>query len=187
MSDPVTGIGLDREAFAAFYRAHLEAVERFIARRVDEPYLAADLTAEVFLAAIEAAEQYDARRGAPGAWLHGIARNVVADEIRRRAREKRALQAVGGRRELAPDAMTRIEARIDAERASRTLYAALAELPESDRAIVELIAVDGMSVADAARALGLKPGNARVRLHRSRSRIQSALGPRAFDVLGALQ
>jgi DNA-directed RNA polymerase specialized sigma24 family protein len=32
-------------------------------------------------------------------------------------------------------------------------------------------------VADAAAVLGMKPGTARVRLHRSRARIQSAMAP----------
>ena len=41
------GIDEDPEAFEAFYRDHLETVRRFVARRVSDPHLAADLTAEV--------------------------------------------------------------------------------------------------------------------------------------------
>jgi RNA polymerase sigma-70 factor (ECF subfamily) len=50
-----TGIDRDPDAFEAFYRAHIELVRRFVARRVSDPHLAADLTADVFLAAIDAA------------------------------------------------------------------------------------------------------------------------------------
>jgi RNA polymerase sigma-70 factor (ECF subfamily) len=60
-------IASDPDAFERFYREHVEAVQRFVARRVDDPYLAADLTADVFVAAIGSAGSYRAgasrRRG----------------------------------------------------------------------------------------------------------------------------
>ncbi|MDX6227012.1 MAG: hypothetical protein QOI76_402, partial [Frankiales bacterium] len=51
-SDQIPRIAYDPDAFEAFYREHVEAVQRFISRRVRDPHLAADLTADVFLAAI---------------------------------------------------------------------------------------------------------------------------------------
>ena len=62
-------------------------MQRFVARRVADPYLAADLTADVFLAAIDSAPSYRPERGEPAAWLFGIARNVVGTEHRRSGRE----------------------------------------------------------------------------------------------------
>src|SRR5580704_2154869 len=54
--DVATGrIGCDPELFEAFYREHVEAVQRFVARRVGDRELAADLTADIFVAAIESA------------------------------------------------------------------------------------------------------------------------------------
>ena len=40
---------------------------------------------------------------------------------------------------------------------------------------MELVAVDGMPVKEAAEQLGMKPGTARVRLHRCRARLQQHL------------
>jgi RNA polymerase sigma-70 factor (ECF subfamily) len=37
--DEVTAIGSDPDALERFYRAHVEAVERFVTRRVDDPHL----------------------------------------------------------------------------------------------------------------------------------------------------
>ncbi len=90
-------IGTDPDAFERFYRQHFEAVQRFVARRVDDPYLAADLTADILVAAIESARTYRRRRGDPVAWLFGIARNVVAGERRRNAKNLRATARVRGR------------------------------------------------------------------------------------------
>lgn len=180
----VTEIGRDPDAFEAFYRAHVTAVGRFVARRVDDPHRAADLTADIFLAAVDAASSYRPDRGSPTGWLYGIARNVLADQVRRRARESRALERAGGRRHLEPDAIARLEERIDAERALRGIYHALDALPERDRRLFELVALDGLTVADAAAVLGVKPGTARVRLHRTRARVERLLrdpGPPPAD------
>jgi DNA-directed RNA polymerase specialized sigma24 family protein len=81
-------IGADPEIFEAFYREHVDAVQGFVARRVGDRERAADLTAEIFLAAIGAAGRYRSGRGSPKAWLYGIAQNVVAIERRRAGREQ---------------------------------------------------------------------------------------------------
>jgi RNA polymerase sigma-70 factor (ECF subfamily) len=179
----VGSIATNPDAFEAFYREHLETVQRFVARRVSDPHLAADLTAEIFLAAVDSAASYRPDRGAPGAWLVGVARNVLSNEFRRQARARTVERRISGRRLLDADAVTRIEERIDAERQARALYSALASLAPRDRALVELVAVDGLSVTEAAAVLGVQPGTARVRLHRSRALVQSQLTPRIQEVL----
>ena len=179
----VGSIATDPDAFEVFYREHLETVQRFVARRVADPQLAADLTAEVFLAAVDSASTYRPDRGAPAGWLVGIARNVMGTEFRRQSRDRAVVRRIAGRRLLDADSLAHIEERIDAEREARELYEALASLPPRDRALMELIALDGLSVIEAAAVLGVKPGTARVRLHRSRARVQSLLKPRTLEVL----
>jgi RNA polymerase sigma-70 factor (ECF subfamily) len=136
----------------------------------------ADLTAEVFLAVIDSAHTYRPGRGTQLAWLYGIARNVIAGERRRAAHELRAASRVAGRRLLDDDDIARLEERIDTEGAGRAACLALAGLPPDERAVLELVAVDGLPVTDAAAALGIRPGTARVRLHRARRAAQQAMG-----------
>jgi RNA polymerase sigma-70 factor (ECF subfamily) len=175
--DELPRIAHDPRAFEAFYRAHVEEVQRFVARRVDDPYLAADLTAEVFVAGIDAAAGYRRELGTPTAWLFGVARIVVASEHRRAARERRANARVEGRRLLDEDDVERMQERIDAAVHSRALFAAVAQLPEGERAVLELVALDELSVTEAAAVLGVRPVTARVRLHRARG----ALRRQIFD------
>src|SRR3954453_10807075 len=169
----VGSIATDPDAFEVFYREHLETVQRFVARRVADPHLAADLTAEVFLAAVDSASSYRPDRGSPAAWLVGVARHILAAEFRRQSRDRAVVRRISGRRLLDADSLAHLEERIDAEREARELYAALASLPARDRALMELVALDGLAIIEAASVLGMKPGTARVRLHRSRARIQS--------------
>jgi DNA-directed RNA polymerase specialized sigma24 family protein len=48
-------------------------------------------------------------------------------------------------------------------------------LTDSDRELLLLVGWEGQSQAEAATALGISPGTARVRLHRARKRALSAL------------
>jgi RNA polymerase sigma factor (sigma-70 family) len=178
-------IGTDPEAFERFYREHVEAVQRFVARRVDDPYLAADLTADVFVAAIESARSYRHGRGEPVAWLFGIARNVVADEWRRTAKELRTAARVRGRELLAEDDVAALHERIDSESSARALYRELRGLRPGEQAVLELVAVDGLSAEEAGRALGIGGVAARVRLHRGRRRLRGRLDPSTLGMSDA--
>jgi len=170
----VPSIGTDPAAFTEFYRSHVDEVTRFVTRRVADPQLAADLTADVFLAVIEAAEHYRGSFGGPRTWLYGIARNVIAAEFRRSARARRAEGQIAGRLLLAADDVDRLVAKIDACRQVRELHEELRALPEGERAVLELVSVDGLTVAEAAAALGIRAATARVRLHRARRALRSS-------------
>lgn len=111
-------IGRDPEALDVFYRQHLSAIQLFVApgwlRRSPggyPPEEAADLTADIFVAAIEA-----------------------SDHCRSTARETRAVRRIEGRALLDDDATERISQRIDDQRALRALWSSLAALPASPRA-----------------------------------------------------
>jgi RNA polymerase sigma-70 factor, ECF subfamily len=169
-------IASDTDAFERFYREHVEPVQRFVARRVDDPYEAADLTADVFVAVIESAGSYRRSRGEPVAWLFGIARNVVAGERRRNAKELRTAARIRGRDLVDEDELAALHERIARESSARALYEEFGRLPSGERAVLELVALDGLSVGEAAQALGIAAVAARVRLHRARRRMQSRLG-----------
>jgi len=173
----LTELRSDPDAFERFYRRHVEAVQRFVARRVSDPYVAADLTADVFVAVIESAGSYRRSRGEPAAWLFGIARNVVAGEHRRKAKELRTVAQIRGRELVDEEDLAALQERIDSEAGARELYRELDGLPAGERAVLELVALDGLSAVEAGHALGIGAVAARVRLHRARRRLQSRLDP----------
>lgn len=174
-------IGTDPELFEVFYREHVEEVQRFVARRVGERERAADLTAEIFLAAIDAARRYRPRSGSPKAWLYGIARVLVANDRRRHGRELAREERFRGSALLDEEDAARMDARIDAAAQSRRLHAAMDRLPEGERAVLELVAIDELTVAEAAAAIGLRPVTARVRLHRARGKLRTELQAAATE------
>ncbi|WP_049569811.1 RNA polymerase sigma factor [Streptomyces sp. SBT349] len=163
----------DPEVFEEFYRRHIDAVTRFVARRVADPHTVADLTAEVFLAVIDTGHTYRPQLGSETAWLYGVARNTVHAERRRVAREAALTDRIAGRRLLDSDDIARLEEKLAAESEGRRALAALDGLPEGERAVIELIVVDQLSVSEAAKALGIRQVTARVRLHRARKTLRA--------------
>ncbi len=168
-------IGIDADIFDVFYREHIEEVEGFVVRRVGDRERAADLTAEIFLAAIDSAHRYRPARGTPRAWLLGIARILLAADRRLRDRQRAGEERLRGSSLLDQDDAARWDARIDAASRSRELYRAMDRLPEVERAVLELVALDELSLAEAAAAAGIRPVTARVRLHRARRRLRAEL------------
>ena len=169
-------IATDPEAFEAFYRRHVEAVALFLARRVTDPHTVADLVADVFLAALDSAHTYRSGLGSEIGWLYGVARNTLSAESRRAVRELRLANRIGGRRLLDADDVSRMEDRIDAEAPARRAVEAMAGLPASERAVLELVVIDQLPVGEAAVALGIRQGTARVRLHRARQALRQTPG-----------
>ncbi|MET7551868.1 sigma-70 region 4 domain-containing protein [Streptomyces sp. NPDC005500] len=61
------------------------------------------------------------------------------------------------------------------------MLARLATLPISQREVLELVAVDGLTVGEAATVLGINAVAARVRLHRARRAFKDAPASTAPD------
>jgi RNA polymerase sigma factor (sigma-70 family) len=86
---------VDPGAFAEFYGRYERAMLAFFVHRTREPELAADLTAEVFAAALAGVARF--RPGGPpaAAWLFGIAQHKLAKSRRRGVVEDRARRRLG--------------------------------------------------------------------------------------------
>src|SRR5438477_10516364 len=69
--------GGDEEAFLAFYRKHQGAVYRFALQVSGKTEIAEEVTQDVFMVVIRAAQPYDSKRRSLHAYLYGIARNFV--------------------------------------------------------------------------------------------------------------
>jgi RNA polymerase sigma factor (sigma-70 family) len=158
--------------FERLYRANVEAVTSYFARRSADPHVVADLTADTFVTAITSFETFDPRKGTARAWVFGIARHVYAAHCEAYGQQQNRLQRLAGRRDLEPDQVEELLDRIDAERAGRDLVTGLDMLPDRERALVELVDLAGLRPKEAAAALGVTPGAARMRLMRARAQLR---------------
>jgi RNA polymerase sigma factor (sigma-70 family) len=168
----------DGEAFATFWRRHTPAVMAFAIHRCASSEDVADLVADTFLAAFRAAGRYRAETPTAVPWLMGIATRVVSNQRRTLARRLRTSRhAAGEPPRFAGEEYEAVEAAIDAARQAPDVRAALDAVPARDRRVLELVAYEQLSPAEAALALGISPNAARLRLARARRRLRARLGP----------
>jgi RNA polymerase sigma factor (sigma-70 family) len=168
---PAADAGATAE-FERLYRANVQVVTAYFARRTADPQVVADLTADTFVAVITYFGSFDPRKGTARAWVFGIARRVYASYCEANSQQQHKLRRLAGRRDLDQDQVEELVERIDAERAGRDLITGLATLPERDRAVIELVDIAGLRPKEAADALGLTPGTVRMRLMRTRNRLR---------------
>lgn len=151
--------------FERVYDAHVVGIYRFIYARVGNQPDAEDLTAGVFVRAIE---QLDTTRepGQIAAWLYRVAQNATADYWRSFYR----LPLVGADH-VAPgwepvDPGVRPTPEPD-DRAMVRVRALLGRLPDNYRRVLELRFLERLSVAETAEAMNISNGNARVLQYRA--------------------
>jgi RNA polymerase sigma factor (sigma-70 family) len=173
--DLLVAVAAGPGALPEFYRRHVAKVLGMGVRRFGDPEDVADFVATVFLEVLRSAGGFDPRRGSAVSWLYGLAGNVAAGMYRRQAREVAAEQRFAGRALLDANDYVQVEERIDAAAALRRVYRAMRTLGDADRRLLELVAVDGLSIAEAADALRITPVAARVRLVRARRRLRAAV------------
>ena len=131
-------------ALLAMYDRALPQVFGYLRSRAASEAVAEDLTAETFLAAVQAI-QGNAIPNLTVAWLIGVARHKLVDHWRRQAREERSLR-------LLPEEAA--EEDDDAQRFERTrAREVLDELGAHHRAALTLRYLDGLSVPEVAHHL----------------------------------
>ncbi|MDX8031653.1 sigma-70 family RNA polymerase sigma factor [Lentzea sp. BCCO 10_0856] len=157
--------------FAELFDEHAHPLHRYLARRVGVD-VADDLVSETFLAAMRAKETYDPEKGSVVGWLYGIATNLLRGHAKRETRLLRTAERYGIDLGVAETLEHTVVTRIDARAHLRRIAGALAKMQNSDRDLLLLVSLAGLSVQEAAEALDLNPGTARSRLHRLRAKLK---------------
>ena len=158
----------DPRAFAPLYDRYSASVYRFCYRKVGDVDLANDLTAQVFVKAIEKIDRYQERPGASfKSWLFAIARNTVTDAWRRQrmTTDVDALIEV-----LVDDGPSPERWAIEAE-GQQWVTSLLAELPESQRTLVEL-RLAGLSTKELMATLNMSESAIKSAQHRAYRRLR---------------
>jgi RNA polymerase sigma-70 factor, ECF subfamily len=128
----------DKDAFGQIFRLHRDAILRFARFRLGTE--ADDVVSEVFTRAWITLHRYE-YTGLPFvAWLYGIARHVVADELSRRSRTEPQADL--------PELLSRW-----AEDDRLDLFAAIEKLPTEQRQVIEMKYFMGMRNPEVADVL----------------------------------
>jgi RNA polymerase sigma-70 factor (ECF subfamily) len=150
LTDQLGGSALsEASSFPVFYAEALPVVYSYFFHRVGgNASIAEELTQVTFVAAVREIRRRSSV-AKPIPWVMGIARHKLLDHYRRQARDERRV-ASGDEALAAADLAMPAEGADVRERA----LAALAALPASQRAVLVLRYLDGLSVPEVARSVG---------------------------------
>jgi RNA polymerase sigma factor (sigma-70 family) len=155
-------------AFERLYRSSRDDVYAYAAGILRDWAAAEEVTAAAFERAYRKRNRFDPARGEPRAWLFGIARNAVLDELRRRGRQAElAAEPLDTASHAAPEEVERSERRL-------ALNAALETLAAPERELVALKFFAGLDNAEIAEVLEISESNAGTRLHRAMTKLREA-------------
>lgn len=157
----------DQRAIAELYDLHAPAIYAYVYRRVGEQRLAEDLTADVFVRALEALRKNQFAHTSLIAWLYKLAHNRVIDHYRRRRP-----QAELPEQHPAPDDVPEIAHRRATERQMR---AALHQLTEEQQQVIVLRFGEGKTALETARLLNKTEEAVRALQHRSLAALRRLL------------
>lgn len=156
----IGGLGGDEAAYHAFLKslgAHLRGFLRVRLTRLPDDV--EDLVQETLLAVHNQRHTYDSAQPLT-AWVHAIARYKLVDLLRRRAGREMLNDPLDD--ELAVFAVSDH----DAADARRDLGKLLEQLPDRQRLPIVHMKLEGLSVAEAARATGMSEAAVKVGVHR---------------------
>lgn len=166
----------DRDAFDQLARHALPSLRRWALVRTGDPDDADEVVQRTLVKAYTA---IDSLRGAGAfhGWLYTIMRNVAGELGRRAQSRDRALQRFEAAR--AQDATHQGQGRSpqsgEVTELADLVRTFLQELSGQQRAIMDLVDLQGMTPAEAGKMMGLKPSTARVHLLRARRRIRARI------------
>jgi RNA polymerase sigma factor (sigma-70 family) len=162
----------DAASFDLIYERYRPGLFAFLARMCGKRELAEDLLQETWLKFARQAFSLPANTDL-GAWLFTVARNVLRSHRRWQVVD---LERVRQLLFLPAQERTSPFEAVAATQGQAALERALAGLSSSDREVLLLVGVEGLSPAQAGVVLGLKPDVLRQRLSRARARLAAALG-----------
>ena len=145
----------DKEAFGLLYDHYQASVYRFLYYRTRSQTLAEDLTSETFFRALRSMTNFRWQGKDFGAWLMTIARNLATDHFKAgRTRLEMTTE------DMTPhdDATEGPESVVLAGLTNEVLLKALAELPTEQRDCLVMRFLQGMSIAETAKALQRSDG-----------------------------
>ncbi|MGI9341300.1 MAG: sigma-70 family RNA polymerase sigma factor [Gammaproteobacteria bacterium] len=162
----------DRAAFITVYKHFAPRVRSFLIGQNVVPSAADDVLQEVMIAVWNKAKLFDPNKAAPSTWIFAIARNKRIDRIRRESKPELDPEEPS----LQPSAPETADDDLLHGQRKTAIAAALTELPEEQRIVIEYSFMKGLSHGEIAEQLGLPLGTVKSRIRLAFGRLRTELG-----------
>lgn len=156
----------DPAAYRALAERYLTGIVRYATRMLGDQAEAEDVAQETFLRLWRDAGRYEARGYKPSTWLYRVAHNLCIDRLRARKPQADIEDQAASERTSAPLAERELAAHVTA---------ALANLPERQRAAIALVHYEEKSLEEAGLVLGCAASAVESLLARGRRSLRDQL------------
>lgn len=161
----------DRWALQVLLERHAGWLHARLLHRCSDQQLVEEAIQDTFVAVWSSADRWRSD-GPVAAWLWGIAMRRLTDLLRRHGDDPaiRRTSAIDQRRTV-PSAEDVVLAQLQ----FAPVKAHVDALPPREREVLEAVILDGLTLREAATALGIPPGTAKTRLRTARQRLRRIL------------
>jgi len=165
----------DETALGALYDRWVRSLYSLVLHLLKDPDEAEDVVEETFWQAWRKADSYEPSKGAVSTWLLTIGRRKALDRLRSRKRSKE--DAISDDRTFADLPSNAPDPAVDAEGAElrEHVRAALNELPDEQREVLELGYFSGLSQSEIADATGQPLGTVKTRMRLAMQKLREPL------------
>ena len=171
----------DEAAFVALIERYQQRMMRLAEMTVGSRAVAEEVTQDTWLAVVRGVERFEGRSTLK-TWLFHILLNRARSTVGRELRAGRPEQQIDERFDRSgawvepPEPWAdRADDRLVAANLAARVQELLPQLPESQREVVVLRDLEGLSADDVAALVGITDGNQRVLLHRGRAQLRQLL------------
>jgi len=158
----------DPAAWESFYERVYPMMLAFAERRMGRGEAARDAVSEALARTVKTVARMQELDAAPEAWSFGILRHVIADHHRKAYRDRTVVEPYN---DNAPDATTNVDVTFEHE----SVRQAFSLLSESDRELLELRVVAGLSSEEVATILSMRPSAVRMAQMRALEKLRSLM------------
>ena len=165
----------DETALGALYDRWVRALYSLVVHLLKDPDEAEDVVEETFWQAWKKASSYEPSKGAVSTWLLTIGRRKALDRIRARNRHKE--DPIGRDQSFAdlPSTANDPAQDIEGKELREQVRAALRELPDEQREVLELGYFKGLSQSEIAEATGQPLGTVKTRMRLAMQKLREPL------------
>lgn len=161
----------DVRALELLYGRHARAVYSLALKMLADQPAAEEIVQESFLKLWRQPELYVARRGKLLPWLLGVAHHRCVDRLRRRRLEQR--HSFDGEIDIPSNGEDDPERRVWGQLQSEAIGRALATLPPTQRQVLELAYLRGMTQVEIAASLGQPLGTIKTRMRLAMQKLRA--------------
>lgn len=151
-------------------------IENYVWGKVNDKYLAEDLTSVIFLKIYEKMDSFDEEKASISTWIYTIANNTVIDYFRTRKVYEEVPEEISD--------LSEVDEAVLREEQIQELADALQKIPERERDMLVLKYYHNLTLKEIALKMGMSYANAKIVHGKALTHVREILDPDAVEKTG---